>query len=42
MKSSKARSTGVGFKLYYHGVDDKRNGVVMILKMDYAETVVEV
>ena len=34
-KGSKARSIGDGFKLLYHGVDDRRNGVGIILK-DYA------
>ena len=39
-KGSKARSIGGGFKLLYHGVDGRKNGV--ILKEDYAKSVVEV
>ena len=34
---STARSTGEGFKLYYHGVDRKRKGVGVILKEEYAK-----
>ena len=41
-KGSKARSIGGGFKLLYHGVDGRRNGVSIILKEDYAKSVVEV
>ena len=41
-KGSKARSIGGGFKLLYHGVDGRRNGVGVILKEDYAKSVVEV
>ena len=41
-KGSKARSIGAGFKLFYHGVDRKRNGVGVVLKEDYAKSVVEV
>ena len=41
-KASKARSIGGGFKLLYHGVDGRRNGVSIILKEDYAKSVVEV
>ena len=33
-KGSKARSSGAGFKVFYHGVDGKRNGVGVILKED--------
>ncbi|KAF7706368.1 hypothetical protein HF521_019622, partial [Silurus meridionalis] len=40
-KGSKARNIGGGFKLLYHGVDGKRNGVV-ILKEEYSKSVVEV
>ena len=39
-KGSKARSIGGGFKLLYHGVDGRRNGVSIILKEDYAKSVV--
>lgn len=31
-KGSKARSLGAGFKLFYHGIDKKRNGVRIIIK----------
>ena len=41
-KRSKARSIGGGFKLLYHGVDGGNNGVGIILKEDYARSVVEV
>ena len=41
-KGSKAKSIGGGFKLLYHGVDGRRNGVGIILKEDYAKSVVEV
>ncbi|KAI5107950.1 hypothetical protein C0J45_1544 [Silurus meridionalis] len=34
-KGSKARNIGGGFKLFYHGVDGKRNGVGVILKEEY-------
>ncbi|KAI5611439.1 hypothetical protein C0J50_9221 [Silurus asotus] len=30
------------FKLFYHGVDGKRNGVGVILKEEYSKSVVEV
>uniref|UniRef100_A0A8C4QLM4 Endonuclease/exonuclease/phosphatase domain-containing protein n=1 Tax=Eptatretus burgeri TaxID=7764 RepID=A0A8C4QLM4_EPTBU len=38
---SKARSMGGGFKLFYHGVDGRRNGVRVILKEDYVKRVLE-
>ncbi|KAI5107649.1 hypothetical protein C0J45_1243 [Silurus meridionalis] len=41
-KGSKMRSNGGGFKLFYHGVDEKRNGVGVILKEEYSKSVVEV
>ncbi|KAI5630562.1 hypothetical protein C0J50_7584 [Silurus asotus] len=41
-KVSKSRNIGGGFKLFYHGVDGKRNGVGVILKEDYSKSVVEV
>ncbi|KAI5107651.1 hypothetical protein C0J45_1245 [Silurus meridionalis] len=41
-KGSKTRSNGGGFKLFYHGVDEKRNGVGVILKEEYSKSVVEV
>ncbi|KAI5093469.1 hypothetical protein C0J45_16607 [Silurus meridionalis] len=41
-KGSKARNIGGGFKLFYHGVDGKRNGVGAILKEEYSKSVVEV
>ncbi|KAI5619406.1 hypothetical protein C0J50_21026 [Silurus asotus] len=41
-KGSKARNIGGGFKLFYHGVDGKRNGVGVILKEEYSKSVVKV
>ena len=41
-KGSKARSIGDGFKLLYHSMDSRRNGIVIILKEDYAKSIVEV
>uniref|UniRef100_A0A673K0B0 Craniofacial development protein 2-like n=1 Tax=Sinocyclocheilus rhinocerous TaxID=307959 RepID=A0A673K0B0_9TELE len=41
-KGSKARSIGAGFKLFYHGVDRKRNGVGVILKEEFVKNVLEV
>ncbi|KAF7696116.1 hypothetical protein HF521_006210 [Silurus meridionalis] len=41
-KWSKARNIGGGFKLFFHGVDGKRNGVWVILKEKYSKSVVEV
>ncbi|XP_065672208.1 uncharacterized protein LOC136090032 [Hydra vulgaris] len=41
-KGSKARSIGGGFKLFYHGVDRKRNGVGVILKEEFSKSLVEV
>ncbi|KAI5087244.1 hypothetical protein C0J45_22643 [Silurus meridionalis] len=41
-KGNKARNIGGGFKLFYYGVDGKRNGVGMILKEEYSKSVVEV
>ncbi|KAI5095122.1 hypothetical protein C0J45_15197 [Silurus meridionalis] len=41
-KGSKARNIGGVFKLFYHGVDGKRNGVGVILKEEYSKCVVEV
>ena len=38
----KARSIGGGFKLFYHGVDGRRNGVGVILKENYVKRVLEV
>ncbi|KAF7693225.1 hypothetical protein C0J45_16608 [Silurus meridionalis] len=37
-KGSKARNIGGGFKLFYHGVNGKRNGVGVILKEEYSLT----
>ncbi|KAI5627956.1 hypothetical protein C0J50_3222 [Silurus asotus] len=34
-KGSKDRNIGGGFKLFYHGVDGKKNGVGVILKEEY-------
>ncbi|KAI5108319.1 hypothetical protein C0J45_1913 [Silurus meridionalis] len=36
------RNIGGGFKLFYYGVDGKRNGVEVILKEEYSKSVVEV
>lgn len=41
-KGSKAKHIGDGFKLFYHNVDGKRNGVGVILKEEYCKSVVEV
>ncbi|KAK3532782.1 hypothetical protein QTP86_028151 [Hemibagrus guttatus] len=41
-KGSKARSIGAGFKLFYYGVDSKRNGVGVVLKEEFLRNVVEV
>ncbi|KAI5098735.1 hypothetical protein C0J45_10874 [Silurus meridionalis] len=41
-KWSKARNIGGGFKLFFHGVDGKRNGVGVILREEYSKSVVKV
>ncbi|KAK3528499.1 hypothetical protein QTP70_000472 [Hemibagrus guttatus] len=41
-KGSKARSIGAGFKLFYYGVDGKRNGVGVVLKEEFVRNVLEV
>ncbi|KAK3545365.1 hypothetical protein QTP70_005980 [Hemibagrus guttatus] len=41
-KGSKARSIGAGFKLFYYGVDSKRNGVGVVLKDEFVRNVLEV
>ncbi|KAK3548620.1 hypothetical protein QTP70_015565, partial [Hemibagrus guttatus] len=41
-KGSKARSIGAGFKLFYFGVDSKRNGVGVVLKEEFVRNVLEV
>ncbi|KAK3570874.1 hypothetical protein QTP86_029388, partial [Hemibagrus guttatus] len=41
-KGSKARSIGAGFKLFYYGVDSKRNGVGVVLKEEFVRHVLEV
>ncbi|KAK3513819.1 hypothetical protein QTP70_028868 [Hemibagrus guttatus] len=41
-KGSKARSIGAGFKLFYYGVDSKRNGVGVVLKEELVRDVLEV
>ncbi|MCI4395274.1 hypothetical protein PGIGA_G00178440 [Pangasianodon gigas] len=41
-KGSKARSIGAGFKLFYYGVDSKRNGVGVVLKGEFGRNVLEV
>ncbi|KAI5090485.1 hypothetical protein C0J45_19346 [Silurus meridionalis] len=40
-KGSKARNIEGGFKLFYHGMDGKGNGVGVILKEEYSKRVVE-
>ncbi|KAK3537219.1 hypothetical protein QTP70_003376 [Hemibagrus guttatus] len=41
-RGSKARSIGAGFKLFYYGVDSKRNGVGVVLKEEFVRNVLEV
>ncbi|KAK3565756.1 hypothetical protein QTP86_015017 [Hemibagrus guttatus] len=41
-KGSKACSIGAGFKLFYYGVDSKRNGVGVVLKKEFVRNVLEV
>ncbi|KAK3557740.1 hypothetical protein QTP86_000310 [Hemibagrus guttatus] len=41
-QGSKARSIGAGFKLFYYGVDSKRNGVGVALKEEFVRNVLEV
>ncbi|XP_051784559.1 craniofacial development protein 2-like [Erpetoichthys calabaricus] len=41
-KGSKARWIGGGFKLFYHGMDRRRNRVRVILKEQYVKSVLEV
>ncbi|KAK3555313.1 hypothetical protein QTP86_014915 [Hemibagrus guttatus] len=41
-KGSKARSIGAGFKLFYYGVDSKRNVVDVVLKEEFVRNVLEV
>ncbi|KAK3561878.1 hypothetical protein QTP86_017458 [Hemibagrus guttatus] len=41
-KGSKARSIGAGFKLFYYGVDSKRNAVDVVLKEEFVRNVLEV
>ncbi|KAK3552680.1 hypothetical protein QTP86_020833 [Hemibagrus guttatus] len=41
-KVSKAHSIGAGFKLFYYGVDSKRNGVGVVLKEEFVRNVLEV
>ncbi|KAK3556280.1 hypothetical protein QTP70_007059 [Hemibagrus guttatus] len=41
-KGTKARSIGAGFKLFYYGVDSKRNGVGVVLKEEFVRNVLEV
>ncbi|KAK3548042.1 hypothetical protein QTP70_003069 [Hemibagrus guttatus] len=40
-KGSKARSIGAGFKLFYYGVDSKRNVVGVVLKEEFVSNVLE-
>ncbi|KAK3524213.1 hypothetical protein QTP70_022666, partial [Hemibagrus guttatus] len=41
-KGSKACSIGAGFKLFYYGVDSKRNVVGVVLKEEFVRNVLEV
>ena len=41
-KISKSRSLGAGFKLVYHDVHGKRNGVTVKLKEEFVSTILEV
>ncbi|MCI4382162.1 hypothetical protein PGIGA_G00260620 [Pangasianodon gigas] len=41
-KGSMARSIGAEFKLFYSGVDSKRNGVGVVLKEEFGRNVLEV
>ncbi|KAK3571083.1 hypothetical protein QTP86_001802 [Hemibagrus guttatus] len=41
-KGSKARSIGAGFKLFYYGVNSKKNGVGVVLKEEFVRNVLEV
>ncbi|KAK3524911.1 hypothetical protein QTP86_011511 [Hemibagrus guttatus] len=41
-KGSKARSIGAGFKLFYYGVESKRNGVGVVLEEEFVRNVLEV
>ncbi|KAF7702094.1 hypothetical protein C0J45_9471 [Silurus meridionalis] len=41
-KGSNTRNIGGGFKLFYHGADEKRNSIGVILKEEYSKSVVEV
>ena len=41
-KGSKARSIGGGCKIFYHGVDSKRNGIGVIVREEYIKKVLEV
>ncbi|KAK3546666.1 hypothetical protein QTP70_031407, partial [Hemibagrus guttatus] len=41
-KGSKVRNIGAGLKLFYYGVDSKRNGVGVVLKEEFVRNVLEV
>ncbi|KAK3523313.1 hypothetical protein QTP86_029509 [Hemibagrus guttatus] len=41
-KASKSHTTGAGFKLFYYGVDSKRNGVGVVLKEEFVRNILEV
>ncbi|KAK3551164.1 hypothetical protein QTP70_013896, partial [Hemibagrus guttatus] len=41
-KGSKTHSIGAGFKLFYYGVDSKRNGVGVVPKEEFVRNVLEV
>lgn len=41
-KGSKARRLGAAFKLFYDGMDRKRNGVGFLLKEEFVRDVLEI
>ena len=41
-QETKSRSLGAEFKLFYHGVDGKTNGVGVMLKEEFVRNVLEV
>ena len=41
-KGSKAKNIGGGFKLFYYGADSRRNGLGVIMKEEFAKSVVDV
>ena len=41
-KGSKARNIGGGYKIFYNGVDGRKNGIEIVLREELAESVLEV